>query len=225
MNTELNDTDKKIASKVINDNILKKIQISSQERVLINSLENFYLKDDMKNIDIMLPIINSSSKISLRVLDHFVTNYSKKYRIIYNITISNNNHKLFRVNAAYKDQLKAYNKKYFDPFCRGNRIPWFYGQEGEKCIITTIGQLNFFKWAITTHIINYVANNLSDIEDDMNKIYKSDTKKVKKIINNITSINNNTIKLKQSNIQHHDRYKLKNVNSEKQRIKIMVTFE
>jgi hypothetical protein len=33
---------------------------------------------------------------------------------------------------------------------------------------TTIGQLNFFKWAIENRIIHYIETNMSDIEEDMN---------------------------------------------------------
>ena len=33
---------------------------------------------------------------------------------------------------------------------------------------TTIGQLNFFKWAIENGIIDYITENYDDIEQDMN---------------------------------------------------------
>jgi hypothetical protein len=33
---------------------------------------------------------------------------------------------------------------------------------------TTIGQLNFFKWAIENKIINYIQEHYDDIEKDMN---------------------------------------------------------
>lgn len=227
-----NNDNEELSSKKLNDDVFNKIQISSQERVLINSLENFYLKPSMRHMNDMLPIVNSSSKISLRALDHFVTNYSRKYRISYNIDLGNDKYSLFRVNASYKDQLKAYNKKYFDPFCRGNRIPWFYGERGSKCIITTIGQLNFFKWTISNNIIDYVFENLTDIENDMNKTYKSDNKKVKNLINNITitdkktgKMNHHTIQLKQNTQGNNKVEFLKSFNGKKPRVKIMVTFE
>ena len=52
--------------------------------------------------------------------------------------------------GADKNQLKAYSKKYFDPFGRGDRIPFF---SNNTCIITTIGQLNFYKWFIEKVLI------------------------------------------------------------------------
>ena len=141
------------------------------KNMLIRSLEKFYLKEE--NIDIILPIINGKSNISIRLIDYFVTNYSKKHRITYNLEY-NGTKFLFNVYSSYKSQLKAYNKKYFDPFSRGNRIPFFHPND---CIITTIGQLNFFKWFISKKIINYVSKNLSSIENDLNNLSKK-TKKV-----------------------------------------------
>ena len=157
----------------INQEILKNIQISSQENMLIRSLEKFYLNEE--NINTILPIINGESNISMRLIDYFVTNYSKKYRITYNLE-DNGNKILFNVYSSYKSQLKAYNKKYFDPFSRGNRIPFFLPND---CIITTIGQLNFFKWFISKKIIDYVSQNLSDIEKDLNNL-KNVSKKEKR---------------------------------------------
>ena len=39
-------------------------------------------------------------------------------------------------------------------------------------INTTVGQLNFFRWAIKNRIVDYVENNLGDIEEDMNNSIK-----------------------------------------------------
>jgi hypothetical protein len=199
----------------INQEILKNIQISSQEHMLIKSLEKFY-NNNPKNVNLMLPIIRGESNISMRLIDYFVTNYSKKHGIIYNIE-ENNNTIIFNVFSSYKSQLKAYNKKYFDPFSRGNRIPFFFPND---CIITTIGQLNFFKWFISKKIINYVSENLNTIEKDLNnqkKVIKKKNKKdkkKKKIINKAINLNNN--------IDYSNKI---NLNEPKKKIDIVVTFE
>ena len=204
--------EKKNEEKSLNSTILEKIKISSQESMLIKSVEKFFYKEIAK-VDIMLPIIKGESNISLRVIDHFITNYSKKNRISYNLT-ENNNIVVFNVNASYKSQLKAYNKKHFDPFCRGTRIPFFFDKD--KCFITTIGQLNFFKWAISKNVIDWVNKNLSLIEMDMNKSNKKEKKKLKKSYKNIKiykkpepNFYNNMLELPQK----------------KKKMRIMVTFE
>jgi hypothetical protein len=72
----------------------------------------------------------------------------------------------FKVYNDYKLKLKAYSKKRFDPFCRWERISIPY--DDEKYMETTIGQLNFFKWAIENKIIDYIKSNYVEIENDMN---------------------------------------------------------
>ena len=48
-----------------------------------------------------------------------------------------------------------------------------------KTIETTVGQLNFFKWAIDNLIIDYIKENYDEIELDMNSSYNN-IKKQKK---------------------------------------------
>ena len=79
----------------------------------------------------------------------------------------------------YKSQLKSYSKKKFDPFCRRDRINF---NCNDIDIETTMGQLNFFKWAIDNMIIEYIIQNYEDIENDMNICYNNN----KKDKNNIT---------------------------------------
>jgi len=196
----------------INQEILKNIQISSQENMLIRSLEKFYMK--IENIHLILPIINGESNISMRLIDYFVTNYSKKYRVTYNL-IENNNSSTFNVYSSYKSQLKAYNKKYFDPFSRGNRIPFFFPDD---CIITTIGQLNFFKWFISKKIYDYVNLNLEKIESDLNSS-KNNSKKVKKKKKKVKSS-----VLKYNEIIYNNNNNI-NLNEPKKKVDITVTFE
>ena len=146
--------------------------ISSKKDLLMQSLINFFATKE--NLDKVIPIITGKSKISLRILDWFVTNYSKKNNISYEIEL-NNKKKNFIVYLDYKSQLKAYSKKQFDPFCRRERISFFDHSNTE--LVTTVGQLNFFRWAIETNIINYIIENFSLIENDMNNSLRNLYKK------------------------------------------------
>ena len=134
---------------------------TTQNDLLLNNLLKFY--DENNNMDYMLRIINGESRISLRIIDWFATNYAKKYFTVYQIP---NSERRFKVYVDYKLKLKAYSKKRFDPFCRWDRITVPY-KDG-KYIQTTIGQLNFFKWALENNVINYIEENYANIEKDMN---------------------------------------------------------
>jgi len=133
---------------------------STQNELLLNKLLNYYKKDN--NLFKILNIINGESKISLRLIDWFTTNYAKKNFIVYKI-----NNRRFKVYVDYKLKLKAYSKRRFDPFCRWERINIPYNDD--SVIQTTIGQLNFFKWALENRIISYIEENYEKIEADMNK--------------------------------------------------------
>ena len=136
---------------------------STQNDLLLTNLLEFYNTDNNNNMDRMLQVINGESRISLRIIDWFATNYAKKYYTVYQVQDTD---KRFKVYNDYKLKLKAYSKKRFDPFCRWDRISVPY-KDGAH-IQTTIGQLNFFKWAIENSAIDYIEQNYSTIEKDMN---------------------------------------------------------
>ena len=261
---------KDLLNKVNNLNIdSSELKVLDKECLLMNQLTQFFNKID--HLNKMIPIIQSTSQISLRMIDWFITNYAKTKNISY---LSKNQN--FRVHHNYKSQLKAYSKKRFDPFCRRERIAFQYNfldinnnnennnkliyiysntnkfEENDKIIwenfiklhtnimeintdninnnnnnilekvqnlnlpviikidslsniveysfnkldinsltnfcqetiITTVGQLNFFRWAIENNILDYINNNYSIIEQDMILNGKKSAKDKKKIRNN-----------------------------------------
>jgi hypothetical protein len=147
---------------------------TTQNDLLLVNLMNFYKTtydnepdtfNPDNNLDKMLRIVTGTSKVSLRIVDWFVTNYAKKYYTNYSIK-QNDGIKRFKVYDEYKLKLKGYSKENFDPFCRWERIniPYTNG----NFIETTIGQLKFFKWALENKVIDYIENNYDAIEKDMN---------------------------------------------------------
>jgi hypothetical protein len=173
-------------------------KLSNRQELLLGRLKVFYNTENMAKL---LPIINGETKLSLRIIDWFVTNYTKKNNIIlynkkkkliHNTTKSPKN-KLesktkkskyeyiddqFNIFLNYKGQLKAYSKKNFDPFCRRERINFYYTED--KFMTTTVGQLNFFKWALENKVIEYIKTHLEKIDKDMNTNIKREEDKGKK---------------------------------------------
>jgi hypothetical protein len=155
---------------------------TTQNDLLLNNLMEFYKKEEY--LDKMLKIITGDSKISLRIVDWFATNYAKKFYTLYTIENNQGNIKRFKVYFDYKLKLKAYSKRRFDPFCRWERISVPY--KGDKFIETTIGQLNFFKWAIENKVIDYIEQNYENIEKDMNTRNSTSKRKELKLDNTKT---------------------------------------
>ena len=146
--------------------------------ILLNSLHNFY--ENPNNLKKLNEILDHNI-ISLRIIDWFVTNYSKKKNIYYllyktqngKITFNSEGNRYYKginVYQSYKSKLKSFSKKKFDPFCRKDRI-LFLNYE------TTIGQLNFFQWAIDNLIIEYIQKNSKEIEYDM---FNNSSRNIKK---------------------------------------------
>jgi hypothetical protein len=154
---------------------------STQNELLLNNLMEFY--KDEAYLTKMLKIITGESKISLRIVDWFATNYAKKNYTLYPITDSNGNNIRFKVYFDYKLKLKAYSKKRFDPFCRWDRISIPY--KNGTCIETTIGQLNFFKWARENKVVDYIEELYDVIENDMNN--RNSTSKRKEAVSSDNS--------------------------------------
>lgn len=142
---------------------LVETEYTKKEGVLMTKMLDFY--SYTPHLDVLIRILQKKSKISLRILDYFVTNYSPVYNVRYYISFYGRRRQ-FNVHSSYRSQLDYYHKRLFDPFCRRKR---FYFEYAPGCEIeTTPGQLNFFKWAIENGIIEYVEDNLKKIQDDMN---------------------------------------------------------
>jgi hypothetical protein len=153
--------------------------ISGKQALLMIPLTKFF--GQRANIEKLQEVLDGRGVVSLRLIDWFVTNYAKKNNIMYNLRDFKtpaqagdvaNFKDLFNVFNNYKSQLKSFNKKNFDPFCRRVRIHFYYTKD--KYLSTTVGQLNFFKWLLETHIIDYIKQNLAAIEDDMNLTIKKE---------------------------------------------------
>ena len=179
-----NESDTESSSSIDQNEVITDIDpvkfFSVKELCYYKMIEKFFKQCSDENISKMIDIIDGKSNISLRILDWFVTKYSKK-RIDCG---SAKDTEIFDVRISYKSQLKSYKKRYFDPFRR--RKKFIYHFEGEdhshKSINTTLGQLNFFKWAFINNIIVYVEKNLKQISKEMNQSNKEDKDKKKKKI-------------------------------------------
>jgi hypothetical protein len=133
----------------------RKRKIPCRRELLILSLQRFY--NSTTDLTNLISILKGEGDLSLRLIDWFVTNYAKKHHVTYPL-----NGQEFVVYLNYKSQLKAFSKKLFDPFCRRERILFQCGTNHEP-FETTVGQLNFFRWAYEKDILSYVRGNIQDI--------------------------------------------------------------
>lgn len=144
---------------------------STQHQWLLSNLLDFY--QNREYLDIVKKIINrefivhKSKKLSIRIVNWFVTNYSKQHFTVYEIPCKSDEKEKerFFVWTSYKSTEDSYSKQMFDPYCRQERILIPY--DDQTRIETTIGQLHFFKWAILNHVIEYIIEHFDAIDRDM----------------------------------------------------------
>lgn len=202
----------------------KNTKFTSKETLYYKMIDKFFRKLNKVDIQKMLDIIDGRSKVSLRLLDWFVTRYANKYKTTYNLSTGDR----FNVHISYKAQLKSYKKRYFDPFRRRKKFIYYYDTvDNSKKMCTTVGQLNFFRWAFSNDVVKYVEDNYNIILKAMiksnkdDKIRKHEINQEKEEINTINNNNiNETVKVVKNNI---------NILAQKQivknEVKIVLSFD
>lgn len=192
-----NETNKKD----IPNDIIDIKQLKGKEIWYYDMLDKYFSTCETFQIQRMIDIINGEHTISLRFLDWFVTRYCDLYKttIIVKENTANDNYSNFNINISYAAQLKSVTKKYFDPFKRNNKF-YFTLEKQKISFLTTLGQLNFFRWAISNDIINYTITNYKNIMlkyDYVNSFFKkhnscnsSNSTKYTTVTSNTSNISN-----------------------------------
>ena len=137
--------------------------MNNKSATLLNSIKDFYTKDE-KNAQYLLDILEKKNGISLRNIEWFITNHSKKTNFSYKTQDGNK----FIVHCAYKSSLDGYSKKLFDPFCRTEKIDFDIPNSDTK-VKTTVAQLNFIKWCIKNEIIDFLLKNKDQLIRESSK--------------------------------------------------------
>lgn len=153
-------------------------EFTSHENDMIVKLIKFF--SNRKYLNEVIGIVLSDQKedkISIRLIDYFVTNYTKVIPVKLMIKIRKVVTEI-DIFDSYQQHLKEKSKDYFDPFQRKNKIDYCYINELNERISfsTSIGQLNFFKWAIQYGVVSYVRKNKVEINEHMKQ---TNQKKIK----------------------------------------------
>ncbi len=162
------------------------MDFTSKETYYYKMIDKFFRQLSQETIRKMLAIIDGKHKISLRLMDWFVTRYAYKQKTVYKVLPEDKDEDKFNVHISYKAQLKSYKKRYFDPFRRSRKgrgkFKYLYDKENNKDLFlaTTIGQLNFFRWAFKNNIVSYIENNYDAISNAMVSSNKEEKSKKSK---------------------------------------------
>ena len=97
---------------------------------------------------VLRAINGSAPPISLRALAWFVSNGVEDGKI----------------REDYERNLRAHTRRRFDPFRRCDRMVLTVGSDS---VITTVGQMNFFKWMIERGLWKFVADNRARVSAEV----------------------------------------------------------
>lgn len=102
---------------------------------------------------------------SLRVMDWFVTNFSKS-KLVYINGVA--------IHRLYVDTRRAYACRNFDPFRRNLKLTFDntdpLSKELRPQLTTTVGQVNFVVWCVEYGIIDYINAHRKEIDENMRAV-------------------------------------------------------
>lgn len=129
---------------------------------------DWYRQDPLR-WQIVCRLNHEQGDISIRLLDWLVTTYARDHPIVYQV-----DGRAFSMHRDYRTALRAaFSKISFDPFRRRvSEEIWFTGtevvpRETPGAERTTLGQLAFFRWAITRGVYAYTLANRVHLEEAM----------------------------------------------------------
>lgn len=132
---------------------------SRKDEVLLNSVLQWF-NAERARVQTFSDIVSHKNGLSLRIIDWLITNFSKTFSVAIESEGLPRN-----LRGDYHKNLSAHNKKNFDPFARRQRIRIILF--GEEQRVSTIGQLNFFRWFLSKNLVGFIIKNKALIEKHM----------------------------------------------------------
>ena len=171
-NNNVNKIENNNVNKIENNNVNKIENNNDFNNETINTLN---LSNNINNLLNELSTTSKTEENNFVVVNNQEVNnqeVNNKCELDYHLENDFDNYIL--VHDNYKHQLKQYNKRNFDPFSRGEQIKIYY--KDKSYFNTTVCQLNFLKWAIENYILDYIMDNIDDLQKAMSKHEKESQK-------------------------------------------------
>ena len=146
--------------------------LDDQHVQLLSELSRYYTEPVLRST--IIPYVEEKS-LSLRLLDWTCTNYSKSKGVKYVVEHEESGEKeVVYLHSLYKTYLKIFKRRLFDVFRRKKLIYFFLERDGggepsSSLCSTTVGQLNYFKWAVRYKVPEYTQAHRGEIEKHMNE--------------------------------------------------------
>ncbi|BCS82607.1 hypothetical protein QLL95_gp0118 [Cotonvirus japonicus] len=124
-----------------------------KEKDLLNNVLEYY-KNNPQHLETLSSVIKGRYNVTCTNLDFVV-------------------HNIIHIANEYEIKLYKYSIAYFDVFCRGKKIILLYGENNKDKLLSSLAQLNFFKWAFKNNVIEYANTNCDQINQDKRQHLKN----------------------------------------------------
>ena len=138
---------------VIANKIKDKKNYKSKSIIILQSVTSYFLKNKNNYLSFS-NIINNKNKITVNFINWFITVHCENNIVFINDKL---------IYSSFKTANKYYSKKYFNPLRKVDNIKVMINNIELE---TSVCQLNFFKWAYTNGIVEYVHKNYLKLLDE-----------------------------------------------------------
>ena len=140
-----------------------------RRRVLFEQCRQWYNEDPVRVERLQSVILRG--KVSLRLIEFFLGQIKTKNAVYKNS--QGVSHLSGQIFDDYQRHLKAYGKGSFDLFCRHEKKTF---ELGGKRVKTNASQLEFFRWCISSGVLDLIESNLPRILLDKQKANRSEAR-------------------------------------------------
>jgi len=106
-------------------------------------------------------ILIGEDALTMSIINFTVINYAIMYDACITLVNKKGINEYIYITRSYLSQLDEHRKQCFDAFCRKPKILFEY--EPNKTIVTSVSQLNFYKWVIEIGLLEYIRENYENI--------------------------------------------------------------
>jgi hypothetical protein len=147
---------------ILNPTFWATTKLNPRHLARLQSLMDFYTEDKIGTV--LVPVTTGEVDASLRLLDWFVINYSRRRKLHIDQT---------NIYQSYRNWRRFWRQDLFDICRRGTRIYFMHGGEVHT---TTIAQMNYMYWAHQHGVRAYVDAHKPEIAYDMSQRIRRLTK-------------------------------------------------
>jgi hypothetical protein len=142
---------------------------NSKRNDLLRELVPYYTP---ATFSIIHKILIGEDALTSSIINFTVVTFASKYESRIEHICEDGTIEYIYISRSYNGQLTDHRRQCFDPFCRKPKIPFEY--RPGKTIVTSVSQLNFYRWVINIGLLEFIRENYELINAEFKNNTDSD---------------------------------------------------